>query len=338
MYKEVSIKKIADEVGIPVSTVSKALNGYSDVSEATRNKIVSKALQMGYSPNFLGRNLVRTTSRIIGLIVRDITSVYGEWFSAIEQVARENHLILLLCDSRRSKELENRNVRTMMDARVRGLIIAPVSSDATEINSIICGRIPTVYFGGNLIVDSENYVCTDNKSGVNDALKYLFSLGHRNIAFLCGAETGQATVTKINAYKQFMQNQGLKDVVMTHYELDEHLSNTNKEIIENLFEREDKITAVLCSKDSYAISFMKLVNDRGMKIPEDISVVGYDGSDISSLPLIRLTTVEQNSRKIAENMIRILLSKSEESSQLTYDHCYVKPSLVIRESCAKIEK
>ena len=127
MQKNVTIKTIAEALGMSMSGVSKALNDYPDINEETKKTVIEKAIELGYTPNLNARNLVKNTSNSIGLIVKDTDTSYGELIKDLSRVAESNGLNLLIADSGRSRETEIKHVRSMLESRVKGIIIVPVS-------------------------------------------------------------------------------------------------------------------------------------------------------------------------------------------------------------------
>ena len=174
--KSLTIKTIANELGLSLSAVSKALNNYPDISEATRQLVVNKAVELGYSPNMFARNLVKNMSTSIGVVVRDTSTIYGELLKPISQAALKSNLSIVMGDSNRNHELEMRHIRAMIDSRVLGLIIAPVTTDTTDIDQAVAGRFPIVYLGGHVTGNKNNIVSVDSAEGTKMAMNYLFRI------------------------------------------------------------------------------------------------------------------------------------------------------------------
>lgn len=184
MLEVVTLKTIAKETGLSLSAVSKALNNYPDISEETRMMVVNKALELGYSPNLIARSLVTNTSNSIGIIVRDSSSVYGELFKQLSAEAIKHDLILIMADSNRSQKLEKLYIQQMLGARVKALIIAPVSNDISSIKHLTDSVMPVIYLGGMVKDINENFVCVDVEQQARISIRYLYNLGHRHIAFI----------------------------------------------------------------------------------------------------------------------------------------------------------
>ena len=207
MQKPVTIKTIAQELGLSLSAVSKALNDYPDISYETKKLISDKALELGYTPNLFAVNLVKNTSNSLGVILRDANTVYGEMIKPLSNVARQQKLNIILADSNRNIDEENKCLQTMVELRVKAIIIAPVNDDYKRINSIVADRVPIIFLGKAMAKSSICYVAVDSKAETLMALRYLFEKGHRNIAVIGDARQSNSTKIKVATYKEFMKSQ-----------------------------------------------------------------------------------------------------------------------------------
>ena len=324
-------------MGLSVSAISKALNNYPDINENTRQSVLEKAMELGYSPNMLARSLVKSYSNSIGIVVRDTSTIYGELFKPLSRAALARNLTIVMGDSNRNKNLEMRHIRAMIDSRVMGLIIAPVGTDTTEIDRAVAGRFPVVYLGSHVTDPSKSYVTVDSEYGTHLAMDYLFSLGHRNIGFVSDNKAGSATNTKLNVYRKEMNGRRLSPAVFMDDKDDGDLVLAAYRLADKILSYPKKLTALFAVKDMLAAALMQALRDRGVSVPGDISVIGYDGADISSFPMVNLTTVAQPKKEIAEKLIDLILNLSENGVSKAEKY-YAKPTLVIRASCAEPDR
>lgn len=336
MQKLVTIKTIAKEMGLSLSAVSKALNDYPDINEDTKKSVVDKALELGYSPNLMARNLVKNTSNTIGVIVRDVSTIYGETFKYLGEKARENGQFLIMCDTQRNEELEIEYVKSMIESRVCGLVIVPTKSDIERIKSLVNLRVPVVYLGGRVTDENENFVAVDCNKGTLLAMDYLFGLGHRNIALLCDARKSFSTTAKVKTYREYMRSHGLQASVFMDDDDSKDLVSIGYELAQRAMNDAEQHSAFFCIKDLLAVGAMKAIKDRGFSIPEDYSVIGYDGSEISALPMIELTTIAQRKKDMADEVMNILGSQVRVWPDAVAQHRFVEPDLVVRKSCRSL--
>lgn len=336
--RPVTIKTIAKELNLSISAVSKALNDYPDIGEETKKVIVRKALEMGYRPNLIARSLVTNSSNTIGMIVRDSATVYGEMFKLLSQKAESLKLNLLVGDSNRNPDLELSHVKNMVDSHVMGIIITPVSGDISGIKKLVGGRVPVVYLGGRITDSAECFVASDNRNGSNMAMDYLFSLGHRDIAFISDRNRSNSTQVKLDSYICRMKERNLEPAIFIDDDINPNLVDVGCRQAKAMIESKRAFTAVFASKDMVALGVMKELGSKGFRIPEDISVIGYDGSEASSMPMIELTTVAQPKEDLSDNLIRILLSQVNAGSGIMPEHYLATPELIIRNSCGKVRR
>ncbi len=334
MQKTVTIKTIADLLGMSVSGVSKALNDYPDINEDTKKIVIDKAIELGYTPNLNARNLAKSISNTIGIIVKDTETTYGELFKDLSRVAESRGLNLLIADSDRSREIEVSHVKSMMESRVKGIIIVPVSADISEIKKAVKFRVPIIFLGGWVTSSSENVVAQDNAYGTDMAMDYLFGLGHRKIAYITDKIRSNTNQTKLNGYRSRMLQNGLRPAIFVDEEANLIQAGARQAAL--MLDTGEKFTAILASKDLVAIGAMNEIRSRGLRIPEDISVVGFGGSEASSLPMIDLTTIAQPKKDLAENLIRIMVSLAEYGHDAPPQHYFAKPKLIERKSCRHI--
>ncbi len=334
MHKSVTIKTIAEAVGMSLSGVSKALNDYPDINEETKKLVISKAVELGYTPNLNARNLVKKTSNSIGIIIKDTDTSYGDLIKDLSRVAEINGLNLLIADSDRNKEIEIKHVKSMLESRVKGIVIVPVSGDISEIKKTVGFRVPVVFLGGWVTSPRENVVAQDNECGTNMAMDYLFGLGHRDIAYVSDRVRSNSNQVKIDVYRKRMQEAGLEPAVFVDGGSGLIGSGTRQTAV--MLDSGRRFTAVLASKDLVAIGAMEEIRTRGLSVPEDISVMSFGGSEISSVPMINLTTIAEPKRDIAENLIRILLAQAEAGHDAMPKHYFARPELIERKSCRHV--
>lgn len=334
--KNLTIKTIANELGLSLSSVSKALNNYPDISEATKQLVINKAVELGYSPNMLARNLVKNTSTSIGVVVRDTSTIYGELLKPISQAALKNNLSIVMGDSNRSHELEMRHIRAMIDSRVMGLIIAPVTTDTTDIDQAVAGRFPVVYLGGHVTGNKKNIVSVDSEEGSKMAMNYLFSLGHRDIALVSDHNHSDSTNVKLDVYRKEMNRSHLNPAVFLDKSEDGDLVAAGYRIVDRMLNSGRWFTAVFAVKDMLAAIIIQALREHGLSVPEDVSVIGYDGANVSAYPMVNLTTIAMPKKVIAQKLVEIITRQAEDPSKAVPEQFYAKPELVIRKSCTEI--
>ncbi len=330
----VTIKTIAQAAGVSPAAVSKALNGYTDIGEETRARIVRISAEMGYTPNALARNLVKKTSDILGLLIPDIsTPIYAEIFKGIDAEAKRRGFNLFLCDTNRRTEFEVSYVKTLMENRARGIIVAPVDNDASHILALTKAQVPLVFIGGKVNDSMDNYVANDNKLGSALAVGHIASLGHRDLLMLCDNYRTKTKKDRVEGYREAMEARGLEPRASIAPEGAAEGIDYGCQAALEAFGSGRMPTAIYASSDMVALGVMRAAAMRGIAIPGDLSLVGYDDIMFASLPTVDLTTVAQPKFEMGALAVELLCEAMSEELAGIKHRRVVKPSLVIRGSC-----
>ena len=335
MRKTMTMAALAKELGLSESAVSKALNDYPDISPETKKIVREKADELGYSPNILARNLAKKTSNFVGVVIRDVSSIYGEMFKSLNAVARRYGLHLILYDTNNDRSIEKDCIQNLINTMALGIVVVPVSEDISKIRKMTRNRVPVVYLGGKVRTDDVNYVCSDSTVGTEMALRHLIELGHKKIVMLCDNKTSNSRSRRITVYQQMMQSIGEEERILYIDAGDSDLSQAGYRRTQRLLASGIEFTALFAGKDTLAIGAMGALAEAGISVPDQVSVIGYDGIDASALPMIQLTTVAQPRMEMAEAIIDILRRHAEDMS-LPVEHYLAMPELILRNSTAAI--
>ena len=331
--KPVTMQMLARELGLSLSAVSKALNDYPDIAPETKRLVLLKAAELGYTPNILARNLARKSSSFVGVVIRDVTSIYGEMYKSLNAVARRYGLHLILYDTNNDRSVEKWCVQNLIDSMAMGIIMTPVSEDISEIMEMTHGRVPVVFLGGKVTDDAVNYVCSDSTAGTEAAVRFLMESGHRRIAMICDHKKSSSRSSKLAVYRRMMSEIGQPARVFYSDDADMDPIRAGYRQGRRLLEAGDDITAVFVVKDVMALGVIQALTEAGVQVPGQISVIGYDGIDAAGLPMVSLTTVAQPRMEMAEKVIDILRRHADDTDALP-EHYLALPDLVIRKSSA----
>lgn len=333
----VTIKNIASLAGVSPATVSKALNGHDDISLSTKKRIIEISEKLGYTPNDIARSLVKKSSNILGLLIPDIASpVYTESFKGMDFEAKKLGYNLFLCDTNRNITTEKAYVEALMEKRVNGIIIAPVSGSIEHIIKLTRQRVPLVFLGGKVNDTMDNYVTNDNTYGAKIATEYLLSLGHEKIYMLVDSDNTKTKQDRIKAYSDCMVRSGFEPVVKLNHSDSYDGRKIGYNLFKAIFLSNDMPTAIFASNDMVALGIMEAAIECGIKIPEDLSIIGYDDIMFVSLPNIMLTTIAQPKYQIGSLAVKLLSQIIEEKELGVAHKIVIKPELVIRNTCKAI--
>lgn len=331
MQKKITMAMLAKELGLSESAVSKALNNYPDISPETKKMVQDKASELGYSPNIMARSLAKKTSSFLGIVIRDVSSIYGEMFKSLNAVARRYGLHLILYDTNNDPQIERECVQNLIDSMALGIVVVPVSEDISELSRMTRGRVPVVFLGGKVRDNAVNYVCSDNAVGTQLAMDHLIHLGHRKIALLCDHKVSDSRSRKMQVYRQTMAHLGVREQILFSSPDASDMVSAGYRLGLDLLRQHKEFTALFAMKDLLAVGAIHALREQGFLVPQQISVVGYDDIDAAALPLIGLTSVSQPRMEMAEQIIRILLRHAQDPS-LPPEHYLARPELSVRQS------
>lgn len=337
----VTIRDIALKSGFSVSTVSKTMNGYSDVSEETRQIIIKTARELGYVPNAQARALKTNRTFILGILFTDdqnngLTHLYfSHVLNGFKNKAEESGYNITFINKRWGKQtitlLQNCKFRG-----IEGICIACIDVNDPEVQELVYGGIPLVSI--DHIFKGHPCVLSNNKEDISLLIKYAYSLGHRKIAYIHGNNSSFVTQQRVKGYVETMKELGLQP--RQEYMIESLYVNPSaaRSATEKLLKLPDRPTCILLPDDVSAFGALDAITDAGLKIPEDISIAGYDGVLVYELMNPRLTTIKQNAAKIGEEAARLLIHTIENKKNPILEPVIVEGELIIRDSIGHVSK
>ncbi len=338
--KSVTIKFIAEQANVSFSTVAKALHDDPVINENTRKRIQKLAKELNYRPNILAKGLRNRKTKIIGVILNDLQSpFYSEIYKAIGDVLNLRGYTMLLSDSSYDKNLENKNISTMISQGVEGVIISPVSRDSSSVDALITEGVKVVFIDSLPASSDINCVYVDHKKAARIATEYLINAGHRRILLLNGPAELPSSQDFYSGFVQTLDVNGL--------DVDECMIKNNPISIEKtcaqisaIFSGTDKLasndfTAIISLSDIIAIGVYESAIRLGFSIPETYSIVGYDNILATKYLNPPLTTVQQPKEQTGLYAINLLLDQIEDN-QSECRQIMLDPELIVRSSVKNI--
>lgn len=305
----VTIKDIAAYAGVSYSTVSRALSGGGAVEESKRERILEIARSMGYVPNQAAVMLKKSTSRNIGLCFSTISKstspyiLHDVLIGVYSVIGSGYHVIV--------KAIDMHEPGTLNQSNFAGLLIMSQGDwDEEFVEEVRSKRIPMVAISRRVHPDVPSVV-TDEKGGMEKAMEHLLEQGHRRIGVIEGNPDLEATILRQEGFLQVAGRWGI-NARSIPVEYGNYRYNSGRLAAGRLLDTYDDLTAILCFNDEMAMGAATAISERGLKVPDDISLTGFDNLDISGYADIRLTTVERNSIQIATEGARMLLAYMEE--------------------------
>jgi len=331
-----TIKDVARESGVHISTVSRALNNGYGVNPQTRELVVAVADRLQYRPNRVARGLVTGRSHSLALILSDIRNpFFAEVARGAEDAAWSSGCDLVLCNSDLNGGKQMKYVQSLVEKRVDGILMNSVAalSRAQQDELAGCG-VPVVLLNRPVSSRRFSIVCADNEAGGAMAARYLLSLGHRRVAHLTGPRQHGNLTDRTRGFVRVMASaKGAEEPVILHGDFN---FSGGLELARKLMERPAGITAIFAANDVMAFGVARALLDRGMRIPQDISLVGFDNIDFASVMYPPLTTIHQPKYEMGRAAVEILLRLARDKEKPTPEQRILGVELIERQSCRRL--
>lgn len=308
-----TMKDVADRAGVVVSTVSYVLNNSGPVAPDRRERVLEAVSALGYLPNESARNLKRRSVATIGLVVPDLVNQYFAMIAeGVEHAASEKDVLVVFCTPESTGTGESWNSRLLRSQRLDGLIY--LSGAETRMASLVdLTRVgPVVLVDEKLPGFDLPSVVSQNRHGAKAIATHLTSLGHRRLAILGGPVELWTADQRLSGYREAVAAAGIDPDIVPVLEGDYRISSGEK-LAAELLDRpaNDRPTALICANDLMAIGALSYCRRVGLRVPEDVSVVGFDDLPFASLLTPSLTTVRQPAREMGIAATRLLLGMVE---------------------------
>lgn len=337
-FKKTTISEIAKLAVVSKTTVSRVLSGGNFVSKNTRDRVLGIIKEKEYKPSIMAQSLRTNKTRTIGLVLADIENpFYSRVAKGVIDAAEIKKYNVILCNSNNDIDSEERDIRTLMGRSVDGLILTTVALKMKTIEYLLDRGFPFILIDCKLDTPGVNYVVNDDYFGAKLATEYLIGLGHKKIFFL-GDKKLLSLRERLRGFKDTLEENNIEssNTFMPEKFINVFGIYDIEKIIEYLINREEKITAIFAGNDYWAIKTIKGFNDNGLKVPEDISVIGYDNIEISSMVKVPLTTIRQPKYLLGKLATEQLFEILENKSNKGLKRIILRPDLIIRQSCKRI--
>ncbi|OGU77695.1 MAG: hypothetical protein A2V93_12620 [Ignavibacteria bacterium RBG_16_34_14] len=340
MKKSTTLKNIANQVDVSVSTISRVLNGKSKhyrISEETQQLILNAAKELNYSPNQLARGLRLKRTNTLGYITPDISNpFFSNIAKVVEKYARKLGYSIILCDSEENTDIEANSIQLLIDRKIDGLIISPVGQTVDHLKETYNRNIPIVLIDRFFPDFDLPYVASDNYKGALEATSYLIECGHTRIAYIQGLKNTSPNNERVKGFKDAHRNFGI--------EFDDSLIVGNSFGEENgyiemklLVKRNNKPSAVFAGSNLISLGALKALAEENLKVPDDISMISFDDQPYSRFLATPMTTVSQQGSQIGQLATKILIDLIETNKQFEPKGILLPTTLIKRNSVRIIE-
>ncbi len=331
----VTIKEVATRAGVSVGTVSNVINDLSTVSARNRKKVNEIILELGYTPNKIAASLSNKKTKNIGLVVTDISSpFYSDLIKAITETLETYGYHVFLCGSDENIAKEEKLIKNLMSMWVDGIILIPSYADCRDIHFLNSLEIPLVVVNREIEGFEKDIVVFDNFKGAYEGVQYLIKAGCRKIAMLTGSNRSQSSIDRYMGWKKAMEENDLYEEGLAfwgHYTIE-----SGAAMAEDAFKKNKGLDCFFTTSDLIALGAMRVVKSKGLKIPDDISVMGFGDISLSQFLTPSLATVKRPFQEIGKLSALIMIERLNYKGDFSQKKIIVDGETVIRDSVKKL--
>jgi DNA-binding LacI/PurR family transcriptional regulator len=325
------IKDVAKLAGVSVATVSRVINGSDAVHDATRQKVMDAIKELGYRPNLLGRYLRRTETKMVLVLLPTISNpFYSKIVLGIEDVAQKNGYSIMLCNTNSDVEREKIYIGLLRNRLADGVIFMAPAIES-DLLSDIARNFPTAQCCEYKEEAPAPHVSIDNYSAARKAVKHLLDLGHERIAMITSDNNFISTKERERAYRQVLEEYGIEfnPALIRH---GDYGFRSGLRSMLQLLDQPQRPTAVFCISDMMAIGAIKAAFEKGLDVPGDLAVCGFDDIEFANMFEPPITTIAQPKYDLGCMAMRLMLKQIEEGILGEAEDVYLEHELIIRKS------
>ncbi|RAO99204.1 LacI family transcriptional regulator [Petrotoga sp. 9PW.55.5.1] len=306
MQKKVTIKDIAKEAGVSISTVSRVVNGSLPVKKETKEKVLKAIQKLNYSPDSLARSLRVGYTKTIGIIIPNIANpFFATIVRGAEDYLRSKGFSIIICNSDNDVKEEEKLFKTLTEKKVDGVLYSGIGD---HVENLATKNIKTVFIDRVIKENNFSYVCSNNYQGMQNLLEYLYKTNHRKYVFISGKKEVFSATERLRAFLDFVEKYKLNyKIYEAEYTYESGLSVAKK--IKTLPD------VIVCSNDLIAYGVIEYLKSKNINVPKDVSVTGYDDITFSKMFSPALTTVSQPicemGKTAAKLIFEILINKDD---------------------------
>jgi len=328
----VDIRAVAKRAGVSIATVSRAMNGITTVDVELAKRVMRAAEELNYTPNTQARALVSGRSGMIGLIVSEITNpFFPELIQSFEDSAVKRGYEILIGSTNYSAERMMQCVRRMVERMVEGVAVMTFGMDEDLVQQMVERRIPVVSIGPKNNLEGASSLQVDFRRGLHEAVQHLAVIGHRKIAFISGPLSLDSARQRQKAFHEAMSS--ISTPVPPQFVIEgDHTMEGGFAGAEKLLSLKEKPTAIVCSNDMTAIGVLHAVSGRGLRVPDDISIIGFDDIHMAQFTVPPLTTIRMACSDLATAALDALLHDTSEPTRKFEATRMIPTRLIVRQT------
>jgi LacI family transcriptional regulator len=326
------IHEVAKRAGVSAATVSRVTNGRSTVDKRLAKRVWQAIEELGYSPNPQARALVSGRSRVLGLLISEMTNpFFPELVQSFEDIAGENDFEVMVGSTNYNRARAKIFITRLAQRRVEGVAVMTFREESHLLDELIAQDIPLVSVDVGTNAPRSSIIEVDYAHGINQAVQHLAILGHRRIGFASGPMPHLTNVRRKEAFLQSVKKIGLPPKAAPVFQGD-HTFEGGTEAALYFLSLQNRPTAIICSNDLMAVGVLRVLAERGISVPGDMSVVGFDDIHLAEFANPPLSTVRMSREDLAHAAFKALKQLREEEIRGPLNPIRVKTSLVVRQS------
>src|SRR5438270_255271 len=329
------MKDIARDLGVSVITISKVLRNHPDVGDETRERVLARVKELDYQPNLAARSLVTGRSYLIGLLVPDLLHpFFAEIAKSISEVLRKSGYYLIVSSSEEDPDLEEQEISQLLARRLDALVIATCRPTVDLFFRIENKKTPYILIDRSLPGLSANFVGVDDEAVGMLATSHLIDIGCKRIAHIRGPETSPG-IRRMEGYKRALTQAAVKvndDYIIAEPKGDIESRQRGAEAMRELLSLKARPDGVFCFNDPLAMGAMNYALDQGLRIPDDIAVIGCGNLHYDDSLRVPLSSIDQHSRRIGEEAARLAITILNSKAPRKPETVVLRPELIVRKS------
>jgi LacI family transcriptional regulator len=331
----VRLKDIAADLGVSLITVSKVLRNKPDVGPETRRRVLQRVAELNYRPNLVARGLASGRSYTVGLVVPDITdSFFAEFAKSLGASLREQSYLLIVASADEKEEVERLEVENLLARGVDALMLASCRSNATSLKASLSSSVPFVLVDRTLPDLRAHFVGTNDRRAGQLATEHLLALGRVRVAHI-GGNGISTSIERLHGYREALQanRMPVAEELISLSNLHEYPGDQiGRMASEKLLLLAKPPDAVFCYNDLIAVGVIKALGDKGLRVPDDVAVIGCGNLALSSYLEVPLSSVDQRTAKLGATAAKLVLGLIGGKSKLAFKRSLVEPKLIVRAS------
>ena len=330
--KRLDIRDVARHAGVSIATVSRTINAVPSVDGELVARVQHSIRELNYFPNTQARSLVSGRSRLLGLLISEITNpFFPELIQGFEDSAVEHNYELLIGSTNYDTRRMEACIRRMVERNVEGVAVMTFGIEGPLLDELVTRNIPMVFVDTPVEGARAEALLVDYDMGIGQAVAHLAELGHREIAFISGPMMQRSCQLRQEAYLKAMEHCGLplRDRLILK---GDHTLPGGTSAADSLLSMDPRPTAVLCSNDMMAIGVLRRLAAAGIQVPAELSVVGFDDIQLASYVYPALTSVRMSRNDLARGAFAVLRAYIEHPMTPARQAVHIPTSLVVRES------